>query len=146
MLKWAYLGSPHQLAFTLQRMTKEPEASGLEKTSSKSCFAPLLLVTSLLISGCFTNSEIRALLKEYARNTFYVKGSHKIWITEKLFLNWSLKCFVPEVKQYLNKNNLVSKVTKVWLWMLICIYPSAGPLLHLPHLGVRKRFMMYSAP
>ncbi|XP_006875041.1 PREDICTED: tigger transposable element-derived protein 1-like [Chrysochloris asiatica] len=91
-------------------------------------------------------------------SSVFMKANHKIWITEKLFLNWFLKCFVPEVKQYLNENNLEFKVLIILdtapcdkssivnadpRVKVISIPPNTTPLLQPMHLGVLKMFMIY---
>nr|XP_044619979.1 tigger transposable element-derived protein 1-like isoform X1 [Equus asinus]XP_044619980.1 tigger transposable element-derived protein 1-like isoform X1 [Equus asinus]XP_044619981.1 tigger transposable element-derived protein 1-like isoform X1 [Equus asinus]XP_044619982.1 tigger transposable element-derived protein 1-like isoform X1 [Equus asinus]XP_044619983.1 tigger transposable element-derived protein 1-like isoform X1 [Equus asinus]XP_044619984.1 tigger transposable element-derived prot len=88
----------------------------------------------------------------------YMKGNHKIWITEKHFLDWFLKCFISEVKQYLNQKNLQFKVLQILNTTLtdksvivnanpcvkvISIPPNTNPLLQPMHLRVPKMFMMY---
>lgn len=107
-MKRSYSRSTCLLAHLLQKMRERPEATDLEKTSSKSCFGPMVVVTFWLSLCCFTDFKICVFLEENVRNTsVYMMGSHKIWITEKL-LDCFLKCSVPEVKQYLNQK-------KIWI-------------------------------
>lgn len=79
----------------------------------------------------------------------YLKRNHKIWITEKLFLDWFLKCFVTEVKQYFNPKHLEFKVLLIpdtapsdksvivnadLCAEVVSIPPSTTPLLQSMHL------------
>lgn len=78
-------------------------------------------------------------------------GNRKKWITEKFFLDWFLKCFVPEVKQYLKQKHLEFKLSLILNMAptdknvivnadlcvkVISTYPSTTPFLQPMHLGV----------
>ncbi|XP_037368771.1 tigger transposable element-derived protein 1-like [Talpa occidentalis] len=88
----------------------------------------------------------------------FMRGNNKIWITEKLFLDWFLKCFVPQVKVYLKEKNLEFKVLLILDTAptdkstivranphvkVISIPPNTTSLLQPMHLGVLKMLMIY---
>ncbi|XP_006881963.1 PREDICTED: tigger transposable element-derived protein 1-like [Elephantulus edwardii] len=90
--------------------------------------------------------------------SIFMKGNHKIWITEKLFLYWLLNCFVPEVRQYLDRIGLPFKVLLILdsapadksalinanpHVQVICIPPKTTPLLQPLHLGALKMLKVY---
>ncbi|KAM6151616.1 tigger transposable element-derived protein 1-like [Rhynchocyon petersi] len=90
-------------------------------------------------------------------SSVFMKGNHRIWITEKLFLGWFQTCFVPEVKKYLKQQNLEFKVLLILDTaptdksellkanqhvQVVSIPPKTTPLLQPMHLGVLKMLKM----
>lgn len=104
---------------------------------------------------CFTDSEILALFKKNAKDTFLFtwRETIKYGPLRNSFSDWFLKCFVPEVKLYLNWKNHEFKMSLIPDTAptdksaivnadprvpVISIPPGTTPLLHPVHLGVLK--------
>lgn len=152
LMKQSCSGSACLLEHLLQRRRQRPEASSLGKISSKVLCSTASgdFLTKPVLLHKFQNS---CPLKRKCQKHFsvYMHGNHKIWITEKLFFDWFLKCFVPEVKQYLNQKHLELKLLLILntaptdksvivnadlCVKVISIHPSTTPFLQPMHLGV----------
>ena len=152
LMKQSCSGSACLLAHLLQRRRQRPEAWSLGKISSK-------VLCSNASGDCLTKSVLlhkfrnSCPLKRKCQKPFsmYMRGNHKIWITEKFFLDWFLKCFVPELKQNLNQKHLEFKLLLILNMAptdknvivnadlcvkVISTYPSTTPFLQPMHLGV----------
>lgn len=117
---------------------KEKSAAGFKASKDR--------ITLLLCSNASGDLMTKPLLVNKSLNPRVLKGvnknnlpvhwraNSKAWVTKELFKDWFFNCFVPEVENYLMKNNLSFKV-------LLLLDNAPGHPQDLSHPNVRIEFL-----